>query len=206
MITLDDTMAKTENHKKRSNGQQVADPTPADAPPESLDKVRDILFGGQMRVVEGRLQGLEERILREQTALRSDFAKQFAEMDAFIKKEIQALTERQAAERTKRMEDMKTLAAEFKEALRGLEKRHLKLEEAAGLADADLRDQILQQRTALSADISQLSQRLSSELNRSVQELKAEKLDTATIASLLSDMASRLTGNGRGSAKNATRG
>ena len=117
-------MARNDSDKRKSGGVQVADPPAAEAQPESLDKVRDILFGGQMRAVETRLQGLEERLRREHEALRSDFAKQVESLDAFIRSEAQMLAERLAAERTKRTEELKSLAAEIKEAIRALEKRH----------------------------------------------------------------------------------
>src|SRR5215217_8688222 len=104
-----------------------ADLLPNEPAPESLDKVRDILFGGQMRAVESRLQGLEERIMREQATMRTDFVKQLADIDATAKREAQVLGERLAAERTKRTEELKALSSELKESLRSLEKRHVKL-------------------------------------------------------------------------------
>ena len=64
-----------------------------------------------------------------------------------IRSEVQGLTERLSAERAKRTEELKSLAAEIKEAIRALEKRHVKLEEAANMADAALRDQLLLQST-----------------------------------------------------------
>ena len=79
-----------------------ADLPPNDTAPESLDKVRDILFGGQMRAVESRLQGLEERLMREQASMRTDFSQQLAEVDASAKHEAEVLGERLVAERTKR--------------------------------------------------------------------------------------------------------
>src|SRR5262249_18282330 len=149
---------RTENHRAE-NGRKAAPPAPAARPadlppneaaaPESLDKVRDILFGGQMRAVESRLQGLEERIMREQATIRTDFNKQLADLDANTKKEAQSLGERLVAERTKRTEDLKSLSAEIKEILRSLEKRHVKLEELTTLSDAEIRDQILQQSRAI---------------------------------------------------------
>ena len=141
-------MARNEIDKRKSGGTQVAEPVADEAQPESLDKVRDILFGGQMRAVETRLQGLEERLRREHEALGADFARQVESLDAFIRSETQALGERLAAERTKRGEEIKALAAEIKETIRALERRHVKLEEAANLADASLRDQLLLQSKA----------------------------------------------------------
>jgi predicted nucleic acid-binding Zn-ribbon protein len=174
---------------RQDNGPSTPEP-----PPESLDKVRDILFGGQMRAVETRLQGLESRLREAQESLKAEFTKQLDTLDGTLQKEVQALAERLGAERAKRTEELKALAAELKEALRNLEKRHLKLEETSGTADADLREGILEHSKAVSAEISRLAERLTGELTRSVQELKTEKASLSSLASLFSDMASRLNG------------
>jgi predicted nucleic acid-binding Zn-ribbon protein len=204
-------MARTENHRA-PNGPKPAPPpvatrpadlAPNEATPESLDKVRDILFGGQMRAVESRLQGLEERIMREQATMRSDFNKQLADLDASAKRDAQALGERLVAERTKRTEDLKALSSEIKEVLRSLEKRHVKLEELSGLADAEIRDQIMQQSRAISAEIERLSQRVTADLNREVASLRHDKTDVSAIVSVFSDMATRLAGDSRPPAKPA---
>ena len=180
-------MASTESDKRKSGGLEVAEP-PAppsvpDAQPESLDKVRDILFGGQMRAVESRLQGIEERFRQENDSLRADFARQIESVDGFIRSEIQILNERLAAERTKRGEELKSLGSEIKEAIRALEKRHVKLEESANLADAALRDQLLL-----------MGEQLTAELTRSHQALDSAKTDRTALAGLLTDMAARLSG------------
>jgi predicted nucleic acid-binding Zn-ribbon protein len=181
-------------------------PSSDEAPPESLDKVRDILFGGQMRAVESRLQGLESRLLQAQESLRSEFTKHLETLDGTLQKEVQALGERLGSERDKRTEELKALGAELKESLKQLEKRHLKLEETSGNADADLREGILQQGKAISAEISRVAERLTGELTRSVQELKAEKVNLTALSSLFADMASRLNGDAGAAAKHATRG
>ena len=184
-------MARNDNERRKAGGVQVADP-PVEAQPESLDKVRDILFGGQMRAVESRLQGLEERLRREQDTLRTDLGKQLGELDSFARHEFQTLAERLAAERAKRTEELKSLGAELKEALRALEKRHAKLEDSTSMADAGLRDQLLLQAKAASAEVAKLSERITAELNRSHHELKSTKTDSATLAGLFTDLASRL--------------
>jgi predicted nucleic acid-binding Zn-ribbon protein len=190
---------------KKSPAPQENGGAPADPTPESLDKVRDILFGGQMRAVETRLQGLEAKLLRGQETLRTEFSKQLAALDASLQKEAQILGERLLAERTKRSEDLKSLAAELKDALRNLEKRHQKLEESSSMADADLREGILQHSKAVSTEISRLSERLTAELTRSVQELKAEKAGLVALATLFTEMAARLNGEARAGAKGAAR-
>jgi len=185
-------MSKPDPVTQKSGGLQVADLPATDPQPESLDKVRDILFGSQMRAVETRLQGMEERLRQEHENIRSDFTKQTESLDALIRSEVEALTERLSAERTRRTEELKSLSAEIKEAIRALEKRHVKLEEAGTMADAALRDQLLLQSRDAAAELAKLGERLGAELSRSHQELKSAKTDRATLAALLSDVAAQL--------------
>ena len=200
-------MAKTESPRAESVRPLTAAAIPADLPPveppESLDKVRDILFGGQMRAVEGRLQALEERLMHEQAQLRGDLDRQLAALEEETRRELQALGEQLAADRAKRAEELKALGGELREALRGLEKRHVRLEEMGGAADAELRDSILEQSRAVSAQIERLSQRVTADLGREVAGLRHDKADVAALAGLFSDMSNRLgssLGNGAASA------
>jgi chromosome segregation ATPase len=171
--------------------------------PESLDQVRDILFGGQMRMVDTRLRGLEDRLVQEQTTLRNDLSRKIAELDEASKREFAAQAERLSAERAKRADDLKALSVELKEALKSLERRHLKFEEATAQADAEVRDQLMKQSAAFSAELSHTAERLTSELDRAASSLRADKVDTTTLAGTLTEMAARLTGGGSGGAGRA---
>ena len=193
-------MAKITTQKTKAvNG------TPADPAPESIEQVRDLLFGGQMRMVDQRIQSLDDRLAHETSALRADFDRQITDLDGSIKKELSRVSERLAAERTKRVEDLKALNAELRESLKVLEKRHQSLEEAAGLADAELRDHLVKQSATFSNDLARTSERISSELDRITTALQNEKLDTAVIVAGLTDLAGRLSGAAPQSGKRASR-
>lgn len=192
-------MARNAGKAPGSNG-----PAP-EAAPESLDQVRDILFGGQMRMVDARLQGLEARLQQEQSSMRAEFSREFAELDGNLKKGIAQLNDRLAAERTKRAEDLKALSTDMKELVKNLERRHQALEEAASQADAELRDHLLKQSAAQSADLAKTADRLSMQLELMATALQTEKLDTAALAAGLTDLASRLTSNAS-NAKRASKG
>lgn len=181
---------------------------PADSPPppESLDQVRDILFGGQMRMVDARLQALETRLQQEQVALREEFNRDLADLDDHVKKGITQLTERLTAERTKRAEELKSLSGDMKELVKNLERRHQSLEEAASQADAELRDHLFKQSAAQSADLARTADRLSKQLDDVAAELRAGKLDTASLATAFTEMAARLTSNGHTQAKRVQKG
>jgi F0F1-type ATP synthase membrane subunit b/b' len=45
---------------------------PHDAPAESIDQVRDLLFGSQLRTVNARIQNLDERLRQEAAAIRTE--------------------------------------------------------------------------------------------------------------------------------------
>jgi hypothetical protein len=164
---------------------------------ESLDQVRDILFGSQMRMVESRFNNLEERLLQEQRALRADFGRQIGDLIASLRTELESLDQRLAAERARRAEEIQAFGTELREALQSLERRHHSLEQAASLADADLRDHLLKLSSTTTTELGRLSDRLTADLDRSVRRLDGEKLDTALLASLLGEVATRLGGNGR---------
>ena len=63
-------MAKITTQKTKAvNG------TPADPAPESIEQVRDLLFGGQMRMVDARIQSLDDRLAHEASAMRSEVSR-----------------------------------------------------------------------------------------------------------------------------------
>jgi len=192
-------MAKNAAPRPKSGNGASTDAAPEQ--PESLDQVRDILFGGQMRMVDTRLRGLEERISLEHATLRNDLSRKIGELEEASKKEFAAQAERLSAERTKRADDLKALSAELREALKSLERRHVKFEEATSQADAEVRDQLMKHSAAFSAELTRTAERLTSELDRAASSLRADKVDTTTLAGTLTEMAARLTGGGRAPGK-----
>ena len=185
-------MAQSKSRKKKASSPAVSVALP-DETPESLDKVRDILFGGQMRAVESRLARIEERLLHEQKALKKDLEKQLASLESFTKNELSALSEKLDAERSHRGDEVRAVGAELKSSFKNLDKRLAKLDEATSTADAELRTQLLEHTKAMSAQIKTLGEELMTELNRAVRELRAEKTDTASLIEVFSDVAVRLS-------------
>lgn len=126
---------------------------PADkSPAESIDQVRELLFGGHMRTFESKIQSLAERFARETAELRADYDRRLAELDAAHKAEFARHADQLHAERDKRVEELKTLTAE----------------------------------------LTKTSQRISGELDRITNDLKADKLDSSALAAGLTELASRL--------------
>src|SRR6476661_3424740 len=64
----------------------------------NVDKIRDILFGREMRDYDKKFSRFEDRLLKETADLREDVKRRFASIEAYIKNELTALSDRQKAD------------------------------------------------------------------------------------------------------------
>ncbi len=177
-----------------AKGNKQVEAELADAEAESIDQVRDILFGAQMRTVERRMAQLEARFQRELDSSTKSLTQKIEALDAGLKKQGETLNERLKAERAKRTEDLKALGADMKSGFKDLDKRLADLDNATSKADAELRDQMMALGKSLSEDIQALSDRLTADIDRYTTELRNEKTDLSALIELYSDMARRLAG------------
>ncbi len=81
----------------------------------NVDKIREILFGGQMRDYEQRFADLETRLTKNIELISSNFDKRMDRLDTFAKRELEKLTEQVKDERKARREDGKQGSRELKE-------------------------------------------------------------------------------------------
>jgi hypothetical protein len=169
------------------------DPEGAPAGGENVDKIRDILFGTQMRDYDKRFQRLEERLLKESADLREDSRKRFDALEAYIKKEFEALGMRISAEKTARTDDVQHLSEGMKDLARNAERRAANLEDHVNQGQAELRQQILEQSKSLNDDMAAKHADLHGILHREVAGLRDEKTNRADLASMFNEVALRLT-------------
>ena len=158
----------------------------------NLDKVRDILFGNQVREQEKRFARLEERLVKECTNLRDETRERLESLEMYIQKEVESLTARLKTEQAERDTAVQELAQEIKDITKSLEKKIAQLEEQSTQSQRDLRQQILDQSKSLSDVIRQKYEEASAALEREAQELRIDKTDRSTLASLFTEMAMRL--------------
>lgn len=158
----------------------------------NLDKVRDILFGGQMRDYEKRFNRLEDRLITECTSLREDVKKRLDSLEMYIKQEVEALNEGLKTEQLQRDEITKEIAQEVKDTAKSLEKKLGQLDEQSNQRQRELRQQILDQSKSLDDDMRQKYESILSIFNREAQELRTDKIDRSTLAALLTQVAMQL--------------
>ncbi|NOT54628.1 MAG: hypothetical protein HOP18_08500 [Deltaproteobacteria bacterium] len=82
----------------------------------TLDKVRDILFGGQAREFERHFARMEERLAKTVAELREDLKRGLDTLEAYAKKEVEAIHERLRAEATERGVAVKALGQDLQAA------------------------------------------------------------------------------------------
>jgi DNA anti-recombination protein RmuC len=158
----------------------------------SLDKVRDILFGNQMREVEKRFARLEEHLINESFSLREETKKRLDVIENYLKQEVESLSERLKNEQGSRNEALTTLTEDSKKITTALEKKLTQFDEQVSNNQRELREQILSQSKNLQDDIHQKYQEMLSLLQREADELRHAKTDRSTLANLLSELAIRL--------------
>ena len=163
---------------------------------ESLEQVRDLLFGAQMRTVDDRLAQMEKRF---QSSL-ADLGKQLASLEKAATKRSDDLDEKVKAERARRSEELRDLRKDMRAGLKDLDTAITKLEESTSKSDAELRDQLLQAVEGLSRKLDELSETLGAELGATADRLETDKADRLTLAELFAGFAERL-GNGSEAAK-----
>ena len=159
----------------------------------SIDKVRDLLFGGQLRELDRRFARLEERLVKETNQLRQDMQARIDALEAYARKESDSLSDQIRAEHQDRVDAHDNLARDLKESSKSQERRTTALDEQTSKAQRELRQQMLEQHQRLSEEIRRRTEELLATLTRESQALRADKTDRSTLAALLNEMAMRLT-------------
>jgi DNA anti-recombination protein RmuC len=165
----------------------------------SIDKVRDILFGVQMRDYDKRFARLEERLVKETSDLKDDVRKRLASLEQYVKQEVAALGDRLTAEQGERVDAAKDLGEQLRETAKAFEKKTAAMDDQAARAQRDLRQQLHAQYQELGEDMRQRVEDVLARLAREAHDLRTEKADRGALAALLTEMAMRLTGELRGS-------
>jgi gas vesicle protein len=158
----------------------------------NVDKIRDILFGAQMRDYDKRFARLEDRLIKDAEALREEMRKRLDALESFVKQEAEALGQRLKTEKTERGEAVKDLGRELRDTAKGIEKKIAQLDDDFNAGQGELRAKILEQFKSLSTEIKESHRALSTALNQEAQTLRGELTDRVALADLFSEVSLRL--------------
>ena len=159
----------------------------------NIDKIRDIIFGNQMRDYEKRFGRLEDRLLKESSELRDELKRRFEQLEAYTRTEFEAIADQLKNEQGERGSAAQALTQELRDLGRTTDKRAAQLDEQAVKNARDLRQQLLDQAKQLSEELRLRVDNLAATLDREAQALRDDKTDRAALAALFTEMAMRLT-------------
>ena len=185
---------KSKSIPKRTVSTVKSAPAGATLPDSgSVDKIRDILFGNQMRDFDRRFTQVEERMAKAMQGLRDETYKRLEALEQYFKEELEALKERLKAESDQRADVDKQMNETVKSLAESLGKTISDSEEKFAAHTSELRQQILKQSKSLSADIQAKYEQASQELRRTAEGLNDAKIDRSMLAEFLIDMATGIS-------------
>jgi chromosome segregation ATPase len=186
-----------EHKEKETNHAAVEMAVVADSG-ASVDKIRDILFGSQIKNYEARFARLEENLVRETVELKDTMRRRFESLEGFFKSESEALAARLKAEREERMTAFQAIDRDLKAAHEALSRKIAELASATADADSGLRKELMAESRKLLDEIGQRHDSLRSLLERRVGELHHQKTDRALLSALLAEIAVQIGDDGGG--------
>ena len=194
VLTEEAEMSKNSLHESPKEFAPDAISLAVDAPAGgNVDKIRDILFGAQIRTYESRFARMEETLTRETTELKETTKKRFDSLEAFFRRETESLAARWKEERDDRSEQLRALSAQLKENFETLLRKTASLEDRGAKTETGLRSELMEESNKLLDEIRARHADLSALLEKRVQELRHDKTDRSSMAALLTEMAIRLS-------------
>ncbi len=182
--------------------------------PDSLERVRDILFGSQQRDTERRLGELEEQIGLDLDAMRDDLGTRLEDAVAKIDDRLTDLSARLDDSVRDLKDAAKTAHGEIRDEIREMDRSHTdamrqldadgikrtdelgrQLDEQAAASesrDSDLRSALDDTATAVRDELATVRDELNEALDAAVAQLGDAKADRSALAELFSDAAARL--------------
>jgi len=168
-------------------------PVPDETGGASLDKVRDILFGGQMRDLDRRFAKVEDRLSQETAALKEDLRKRLAALEQFARTEAEMLAERIRNEHDARAETFSAASRELRDTSAAFDRKLGSLDDQLARAQRELRQQILETHQRLADEMHEKIDGVLARLRQEASDLRAGKADRSTLAALFTEIAMRLT-------------
>ncbi|MDH3588616.1 MAG: hypothetical protein OEQ74_04360 [Gammaproteobacteria bacterium] len=178
-------MSDKEQHAV-SGGQNVDDPD------QNVDKIREILFGGQMRDYQHRFDDLEANISATSENLRNDLSNRIENLETFVRRELELLGERLVNDRRERAEQREDNVAEMQEVRRRFDESLVRLDEQTANETRAIRGALQEKSLELVQVIQQSRDEFNSMLSRQANQLEDRKVSREDLAALLSEVALRL--------------
>lgn len=159
----------------------------------NIDKIRDILFGNQVRDFDRRFSRTEDQVIKVTSDLREEVFKRLDAIEQFFKEELATLKDRIKTETDKRTDAGRQMREKLKDVAETMERSIQATEDKFSEKSSDLRQQILDQSKQLSKEIQEKYEHAGQEIQRSAERLEDSKIDRSALAEYLMEVAMRLS-------------
>lgn len=182
-------MSKKDSHTSSATDNEMSD---LDDSQGNVDKIRDIIFGSNMRDYERRFAALEQRIVNDNRRLSDDLHARFEQLDTYMRKEFSLHGERAAAERKERLEALDEQSAQLADARKAMENKIADVDESLAVAAQEIRTRLHNQGSELLEMIRRAKEDLSTSIRQEAHQLQDAKVAREDLAALLQAMALQL--------------
>lgn len=183
-------MNKKSSTAKNLKADEVAEnPVLDNSESDNVDKIRDILFGNQMREFDRKYDRLEERIAGDFADLRKENANQFDSLQTFVESEIEILASKLAAEENARIEDVDSLESQLKKSVKQIDKKIADLNKIIENQSREINQKILKQSQDFHAEMNSQFESARKRMDSYKNELSSGKVDKSALAEMLNALA-----------------
>ncbi len=151
---------------------------------QNINKIRDILFGTEMRKNESRFASLETHLNKETIHLREDMELRMTALETLVRQEFETLTDKLQLEKKERQESLFSIETSLKKADELLIQRLGELENQSLDEIRKLRNQEHDNVKSLRQNLHQLREETNNLLEKELDILRKTKIDKASVASL----------------------
>lgn len=180
-----------------TNGSEIVAPTGTlgktpDQSTGNVDKIRDILFGSQIREYETRFARLEETISKELADIRETAKKRADAIETYVTREFESLQARLKSERDERADAHRQLSREIADHVDTIARRIGDLDEKTSQTERQLRLELLQAAKSFTEDLARKQEETAAIVERRFQELRKGKTDRAALSAMFIELGMRL--------------
>lgn len=161
---------------------------------ENVERIREILFGPQIREYGQRLSRMEERLSQESLELKTELRRRLDSIEAYTCQEASDLGERLRIEQDERNESGARLSQALADSTKSLERRVTESDERMAKYLRDLRQATFDRIKSVLDDLTGQISTLQTLQNRHLEELRTRSVDRFELASLLTEIALRIRG------------
>ena len=172
------------NSKSNSNG--AIDET---AEADNVDKIRDILFGNQMRDVDKRFASLEKSLTNDLAAMRNENALQIESLKTYIESEIEILGSKLSGEEKSRIEDVDDLDGRVKQQAKQIDKKIADVVKSLDKTSRDTNQKILKQTQDFGNELTKQISETRDRMDDQREALSAAKVDKQVLSEVLNALA-----------------